>query len=267
MTPRRPRIVAAVLGTVVAAILLAIAFQSTRWVGSTFPGFFVMANRVVPSIALGDWSGGNPWRLFQHQILAVDGIPVESADAVYRRVEGTTPGTPVAYTARGPEGRVTTISVPARVFTLGDYTQIFGAYFFNGFIFAVAGLLVFVLMPGDPAGRAFLCFGLLVGIFVITAGDLYGPARFFGLHVFAESLMGAAFVHLALVFPRDWIRRRRAVALAAVYAPALVLAAVYEAVRWTPSAYTEDGPPERITAAGSFASISATGMVDGTISL
>ena len=34
-----------------------------------------------------------------------------------------------------------------------------------------------------------------------------------------------------------------------------------------PSAYTDDGPPERMIAFGFLASISATGMVDGTISL
>src|SRR5690242_12951843 len=34
-----------------------------------------------------------------------------------------------------------------------------------------------------------------------------------------------------------------------------------------PSAYTDEGPPERMIAAGRLASISATGMVDGTISL
>lgn len=37
--------------------------------------------------------------------------------------------------------------------------------------------------------------------------------------------------------------------------------------RGAPSAYTEDGPPERMIAFGLLASISATGMVDGTISL
>ena len=34
-----------------------------------------------------------------------------------------------------------------------------------------------------------------------------------------------------------------------------------------PSAYTDDGPPDRIIAAGRRARISATGIVDGTISL
>lgn len=34
-----------------------------------------------------------------------------------------------------------------------------------------------------------------------------------------------------------------------------------------PSAYTEDGPPERMIALGFLASISATGIVEGTISL
>ena len=34
-----------------------------------------------------------------------------------------------------------------------------------------------------------------------------------------------------------------------------------------PSAYTDEGPPDRMIAFGFLASISATGMVDGTISL
>ena len=37
--------------------------------------------------------------------------------------------------------------------------------------------------------------------------------------------------------------------------------------RGASSAYTEEGPPERMIAAGFLASISATGMVLGTISL
>ena len=37
-------------------------------------------------------------------------------------------------------------------------------------------------------------------------------------------------------------------------------------VRGAPSAYTEDGPPDRMIARGRFASISATGIVCGTIS-
>ena len=36
--------------------------------------------------------------------------------------------------------------------------------------------------------------------------------------------------------------------------------------RGAPSAYTDDGPPERMIAFGRRASISATGVVDGTIS-
>ena len=37
--------------------------------------------------------------------------------------------------------------------------------------------------------------------------------------------------------------------------------------RWgRPSAYTEDGPPDKMIAFGCLASISLTGIVDGTIS-
>ena len=35
---------------------------------------------------------------------------------------------------------------------------------------------------------------------------------------------------------------------------------------WAPSAYTDAGPPDRISAAGSFASMASTGIEWGTIS-
>jgi signal transduction histidine kinase len=225
----------AVLGTVLLGI---VALNSSRWIDAVFPGFFVMANRVVPSIALRDWGAGNPWRLFQHQIIAVDGAPVDSADAVYARVATRPAGSPVTYTVRSAEGRIFTADVPSRRFSPEDYALIFGAYLLNGVAFLVAGLLVAYLKPTDAASRGLLSLGVTTGSFVVTAVDLYAPHWFFRVHVIAEAFLGASFIHLALVFPMDRIRKHRGLALATLYIPVAVLACVYEAVLASPSAYT-----------------------------
>src|SRR5262249_53195181 len=71
--------------------------------------------------------------------------------------------------------------------------------------------------------------GLLVqsfttGLFVVTAADLYGPHWFFRLHVLAESMLAAGFIHLAWVFPTDRLTRRRGAARAAIHGPVAPLA-------------------------------------------
>src|SRR6185503_20786793 len=119
--------------------------------GRTFPGFFVLANRVVPSISLSDWHAGEPSRLFQHEILAVDGTPVDGSEAVYAHVRALPPGTPVRYLARSPEGRTTTLEVVTRRFSGKDYLLLFGAYLLNGVVFIAAGLLAFFLYPRSAA--------------------------------------------------------------------------------------------------------------------
>src|SRR5262249_21295145 len=81
-----------------------------------------------------------------------------------------------------------------------------------------------------------LAAGLSCGIFVITAGDLYGPHWFFRLHVVAESLMGAGLVHLALVFPTDRLGRRRGMLIGGLYFAFLALAVSYETSLDSPSA-------------------------------
>ena len=222
---------ALITGTLVATV----AMNTRQWVGRPFPGFFVMPNRVVPSISLPDWSDGRSARLFQRQVVAVNGVPVASAAEVYATVARLPAGTSVAYTLADAH---LAVRVPSRVFTLTDYALIFGAYLLSGVGFLAAGLVVFLLKPGGAASRALLAVGLTMGVFVVTAADLYGPSWFVRLHVLGESMVAAAFFHLALVFPTDRLPSRRMTVLAAVYLPFAILGAVYEAVLYRPAAYS-----------------------------
>ncbi len=235
---RRTRFQVVIGAACIGVLFLTVGFNSLRWIGTTFPGFFVMANRVVPSISLPSWEAGNPSRLFQSQVLTVDGLRVRDAREVYAAVRQRPPGTPIAYTLRRPDGQVISATVEARRFSGTDYALILAALALNGLIFAAIGLVVLSLKPGRAATHGLLSACLSTGVFAITAADLYGPHWFFRLHVLAETLLAPGFIHLALVFPTDRIRTHRHAVLLGVYTPFIVLALFYEWALTRPSAYT-----------------------------
>src|SRR4029453_9066865 len=78
-------------------------------------------------------------------------------------------------------------------------------------------------------------WGVICGVFLLTAMDLYGPARFFRLHVLAESFLWAAGTHIVLNFPRThplarwWLIPYLGAAIAAIF---------YEAFLYRPAVYS-----------------------------
>ncbi len=238
MTAAHSRRALACVAASFATLLVVIAVNTSGWVGRTFPGFFVMANGVVASIALPEWRQDDPMLPFQLEVTAVDGAPVRGGPAVYEVVARTPPGTRHTYLVQDARGVTRTVAVPSRQFSRTDYLLIFGVYLLTSVAFLSLGLLVPYLKPRDPTAVGFAIPCLLTGLFILTACDLYGPSWFFRLHVAAEALLAPAFVHLSLVFPRDRLRHRRMQRLAIVYAPFVVLAVLYERVLYDPAAYT-----------------------------
>lgn len=235
-TPATRRVVV-LAGALLAPLIAVVAWNSTGWIGATFPGFFVMANRVVPSIALPEWDAARPDTLFQHQVLAVDDRAVGTAADAYGAVALSPPGTPHRYLLRAPDGTTATLETAARRFSGFDYALLFGAYLSTGLAFFLTGLIV-LWLKRSPASVALFVQSLTTGVFIVTAADLYGPHWFFRLHVVAESMLAAGFIHLALVFPTDRLGARRSRALAAVYLPFAALAASYQWALGSPTAYT-----------------------------
>jgi signal transduction histidine kinase len=227
----------AVLAVAVGALVVVVAFNTTRWVGATFPGFFLAPNRVVPSIALPEWADGNASRFFQDQVIAVDGAPVATATQVYRQVRSTPPGTPVVYTFRTPGGETFTAAVASRRFGGEDYAFLFGAYLFTAVAFLATGLCVIVIRQ-TAASFGVLVACLATGLWVVTGADLYGPHWFVRLHLLAETLVAPAYIHLALVFPTTRLRTQRRTVLAILYLVFAAVGIVYELSLFSPSAYT-----------------------------
>lgn len=238
MTERRVRMIVAAGGVVAVSLLTIVILNSVSWIGRTFPGAMVMANRVVPSVSLEHWGDGRTPELFQHEILAVDGEAVETPSDVFGHLATRPVGTAFRYLLRDAGGRTRTVSLRSQTVSANDYARLFGAFLWNGLVFMGIGLLVLWIAPRAPASIGLASAVLTTGLFVTTAVDLYGPYWFFRLHVVAESFMGASFAHLALVFPTDRLGRDRGRVLRWLYGTGGALAIFYEIVLWNPSLYT-----------------------------
>lgn len=238
MSRRQTRWLVAAGGGLSALLFLVVTVNSLSWIGRTFPGMMVMANRVIPSVALSHWSDGRTPELFQHQIVAIDDTPVASARSVREAVRGKPAGTTFAYEMRDPTGERRSVRLPSQIFSRTDYLSLFGTFLLNGLVFMAIGFLVLWVTPTAPASAGLAATSLITGLFVTTAVDLYGPSWFFRLHVLAEAFMGAAFAHLALVFPTDRLGRGRGRILRWLYGGSAMLAVFYELVLWNPGLYT-----------------------------
>lgn len=227
-------------GALVLAVLglaLTCGVTSFRWVNTTFPGFFVMANRVIASISLPHWPVARQSHVYQHTVVAVNQQPVTTAESVYALVRRLPPGSAVTYTLE-KDGRTSHVTFPSVIFTVQDYALLFVAYLVNGLAIALIGIGVWFLKPAAPASRALLSVGLSAGLFAVTAADLYSPYWFFRLHVLGEAFFPAGLVHLALVFPVDRLTRCRTPMLAVPYVIACALGTAYEVLLYRPRAYS-----------------------------
>jgi signal transduction histidine kinase len=225
---------AIVIGLVAVALATRTTITSAAWVGRTFPGFMVLDNRVVASIGLAHWSGALVPGLYQSQVVAVDGEPVESATAVYDRVAAHPPGTRIRY-ALAWRGGTRDVVIPSQRFAVRDWLLLFGVYLLNSVVYLASGLVVWVLRPRASLGRGLLAFGTCFSLFFVTAMDLYGPATFFRLHVLLEALCPAAGLHLTLLFPQP---HRFAPFVWVGYLLSFLLLVPYQLTLYRPTAYT-----------------------------
>lgn len=236
---RRPvhSIIAALAVSFIFGLTLICGVSSWRWVHSTFPGFFIMANQVIASVSLPSWPIASKAHLYQQAVTAVNQQFVRSSTDVYDAVRRMPPGSLITYTIE-KDGAHAQATFPSAIFTLRDYLLLFGAYLISGLTLALIGIIVWWLKPAAPASQALCLIGLTGGVFALTGADLYGPHWFFRLHVLGEAFFPAGLVHLALVFPIDRLRRLRRVALALPYVMAGCLGLAYEFFLYQPHWYS-----------------------------
>jgi C4-dicarboxylate-specific signal transduction histidine kinase len=226
---------------VIGCALLATALgllDCVRWIREVVPGFLITAERVIPPIAAPYWAVERRGsEFFEREVVAVDGTAVDSAAEVYERVDARPAGTPIRYTLRGSDGRVTTEVVRSCHFSGMDYVLIFGPFWLGGITCVLVGLSVFLLRPQRADSLALLSAACAAGVWVVTAADLHGWEWVPRLHLLAQSLAAAGLIHVATVFPRSRWRRHRAMLLAGLYLSFGILAVLGVALRPSPSAY------------------------------
>lgn len=194
--------------TMASLVLLAAAtfVLAVSWVGKPFPGFVVLKNGMVDSLASSRWSG------FQHgvkqidHVVAINGLPVANGDAVYREVAARPPGTPIRYTVVRTEGlatRTLDVTVPSQRFNLFDFFGFFFAFWIVGVFHILVGMFVSIVKPGDRTARAHLWFCIAFAAFFLTNFDGISSHVFtFFPHNEAFSLIAAFGLNLAFYVPR-----------------------------------------------------------------
>ena len=235
--PTRHRWIAAALIVAVAILSVLCVKSSLQWLGTTFPGFFILDNRVVASVSLPHWPVAVNPQLFQQEIVAVNGQLVFTPDEIYRIVRQLPRTSLVTYTVE-KNGYRSEAMLPSRTFAFQDYFLLFGAALLTGITTALLGIIVWLLKPNDLAARTLSVSSLALGVFSLTVLDLYGPARWFRLHAACEALFPLGFVYLGLVFPVNYLRRFYSIVLAVLTVATAALVMVYELVLYEPARYT-----------------------------
>ena len=230
----RAALIAAALAAV--AVTAVIGLGTGSWVGRTFPGFFILPNRVIPSVGRMAWSGTRDSAVYQRTVVAVDGKRIDGNGDAYRRVAEHGPGTPLAYTLRHAS-TTETLTLESRVFSRSDFWVIFGSYLATGLLYLLLGILGAWLMPDATLGRALLLLGGAGGIFAFTGAGIYSPGADVRIHALAEAFFPATLIYLALVMARE--RGRYVTSLVAIaWWISLALAIPYQLLLDQPSAYS-----------------------------
>lgn len=236
LSPRVVRAVLAVSGVTALAVAAALALAATSWIGRPFPGFFVLPNRVVPSVGLTRWPGTEDGPIYQQAVVAVDGTRVDDNRDVYDPVRRQSSGTPFTYALRRGAAS-TTLVLGSRTFSRLDYWLIFGGYLATGLLYLGVGILAAWMLPDAALGKALLYVGTVAGAYALSGVALYSPGADVRLHALAEALFPAALVYLACVLPRDRGRAATPV-IATAWWLSLALAVPYQLLLYQPGAYS-----------------------------
>jgi hypothetical protein len=219
----------------IAALVAVCARDARRWVGRPFAGLLFADNLIVVSIGRASWRDPQLRRTEWSRIMAVDGVPVNSAADALRAIAAHHPGDDITYSF-DRDGEVFRIAIPVRTFTWSDFGEVFAPMLVVGSLLALCGGGLMMLRPELPEVRALYALCASFGVVLVTGPDQYGPYRFTPIYLLAVAAVPPAILHLAAVYPwrtGPWVRT----AIGAAYGIGALAGGLLIALRGDASAF------------------------------
>lgn len=191
---------------IVLAAFFAIPYLAYTFYQVPFPGAFfehtLLANNIEPP-------GEERWEFYKQggafgdQLIAINDQPVQNAAEVRQILSGYFPGETHRFTVRSQDGVTRDLNIVLSRFSFEDLLWYFIIPAFVGIVFVGIALWIYSLRRNETSGRAFAMLGVSVAL--VTGGlfDLYTTHYLSGLWSFSVPLVGAAMIHLGLVFPQE----------------------------------------------------------------
>jgi len=188
-----------------------------QWIRNPFVGVFLEPTLVISDVHNPAWPARQAGLRNADRLLLIDGQPIatgrELAAVLSQRQPGQTvtlsvEKDPVTRVAGGsePEGgpppaEVIELKTPLITFPLVDFLRAFGFPYLLGLIYLMLGIAVYRMRKNERSGQVFALFTVFFTIFAASFFDVYGYHLLVYLWTLSIPLIGAALLHLALVFP------------------------------------------------------------------
>jgi PDZ domain len=181
--------------------------HATDWLRNPFIGGFFEHTFILNGSNTSE--NGKSWEMYRQgfvigdQLLAVDGVPVSTADQLREILSSHRPGDQVQVEMRTAEGASETKGILLQELSSADRYAFFYIPEFLSFVFLIVSLWIFGLRRTEPAGRAFSIFTSSLAIATGALFDLYTSHQFTYVWTLAVSLTGGSLIDLALCFPQE----------------------------------------------------------------
>ena len=190
---------------IVLVAFVAIPFFAVSYYNTPFPGAFYEHTLVINNIQPQNehWQFYSQGAQFGDQIIAINGQPVKNSSEVREILKGYFPGETHTFTVRSREGVVRDLNIVLQRFLFEDLVSYFIIPMFVGLVFMGVGLWIYSLRRNETSGRAFAVLGVSVAVVTGSLFDLYTTHYVSAIWSFSVPLVGAAMLHLGLVFPQE----------------------------------------------------------------
>jgi signal transduction histidine kinase len=231
--PRSPS--RAVHLSISAALVLAIGVNllapvlAWQWTRNPFLGIFLEPALIISDVHNPAWPARQAGLRNADRLLAINGRAVASGREVAAALSQMRPGQTVTLSiekdpARQPSEKLVELDIRLLRFPLGDFLRAFGFPYLLGLLYLGLGIAVYRVRSKERSGQVFALFTAFFAIFTASFFDLYAYHWLAFLWTLSIPLIGAALLHLALVFPAETGLIRRYPWLRFVpYGPALLI--------------------------------------------